>query len=153
MIWWSSGMVGCLECVNIVLGWNGAMNFSFSKWCNRDLIFLQIRWNDEIIILCNGDMVKSFNGESFSWGNIPSMMKWWKGEMVKKINSATNCLLIFNYFLGYQLCFRFLYFNPSFQWWPSWRLWVSSPVLSMVSNGLPPIISYRLSVLSDGEVV
>ena len=62
-------MVGWLECVNIVWGWNGAIIFLFTK-C----------WNVEISIWCNGGMVKFSNDESFLKDTFPSMAKWWNGD-------------------------------------------------------------------------
>ena len=61
MIWWSGGMVGWLECANMVSGWNGAMVFSFSKWGNGESIFFahMVKW----------------------WNNY--MVKWWYGEIVQ----------------------------------------------------------------------
>ena len=70
MMWWSGDMVGWLECVNMVWGWSGAMIF---------LCFL----NGEIVIWCNGDMVKLSNGELFFGGHViidGDMVKRWNGE-------------------------------------------------------------------------
>ena len=75
------------------------------------------------------------------------------GEMVKNINSTMNCMVRFNCCMGYQLGFSLLDFFPSLQLWSSWKVWGSSPVLSLVSDGLPYILYFHLYVLFDGEVV
>ena len=51
-------------------------------------------------------MVKVSNGESF-FNTFPSMEN---GEMVKKINNTMNYMVIFNFCVGYQLCFSLLDF-------------------------------------------
>ena len=108
---------------------------------------LHIWWNNEIIIGCNGDMVKLSNGEYFFRTHFH---QWRNGEMVKKINNTMNCMVRFNCCMGYQLCFSLLGFLQARQWWPYWQLWGSSTMLSMVSAGIPSILSCHLSVFSDG---
>ena len=77
-------MVGWLECVNMVLGWNGAMFFfQMVLWW---IYIFHIWWNGEIIIWFNGDMVKFSNGESGFLGHISI-----NGEMVKRWNAI--CVL------------------------------------------------------------
>ena len=138
MIWWSGDMVGWLECVNMVSGWNGTF-FSFSKW-----------WNGEIIIWCNGGTVKFSNDESI----LGTHFHWWQNdEMMKKLNSAMSCMVIFNCWISYQLRFSLLDFFLARQLWPYWQVWGNSLVLYLVSDGLSHILTCHLSVLSHGEVV
>ena len=95
-------------------------------------------------------MVKFSNNEWFFWTNF----HWWLTvEMVKKFNSKMNCMVRFNCCMGHQIGFSLLDFCPSRQWYPSRWVWGSSHVLSLLSDGLPPILSFHLSVFSDGEVV
>ena len=114
--------------------------FLFSKWCNG-----------KIIIWCNGDMVKLSNGESFFGTHFH---RWRNGEMANKINSTMSCMVRFNCCVDYQIGFILLDFCPSYQLWPSWRVWGISTVLYM---GVCWSTSYYVlspsTVFSDGEVV
>ena len=50
-------------------------------------------------------MVKFSNGDFLGGGGHSyidgEMIKWWNSEMVKKINSTINCMVVFNYCLNY----------------------------------------------------
>ena len=144
MIWRSGDMVGWLECVNMVSRWNGAMTFLFYKW-----------WNGETVKLFYSVMVIWWNcpTENMFWDTFPLMVKCWNGKMVNKTNIAMNCMVIFNYITGYQLGLSLLDFHPERQLSPYWRVWGSSPVLSMVSDGLSPIMFCHLSILSHEKLL
>ena len=70
--------------------------------------------------------------------------------MVQKFINTMNYTIIFKCCIGYQIYFSLIGFWPARQWWPSWRVWGSSLMLSLVSVGIPPFLPYHLSVLSDG---
>ena len=120
-----------------------------------------VKWCNDFFRFPNGEMVKPVYVVMVIWWNFPmvdifedtfpSIVKWWNGEMVKKINNKMNCMVIFNCCMDYQLCLSLLDLLPECQWWPYWQVWGSLPVLSLVSAGLPHILSCHLSVFSDGE--
>ena len=87
----------------------------------------------------------SFFGACFNWCQ--------NGEKVKKINSKTNCMVIFNCCMGYHLGFSTIYFLPARQSWSPWRIWGISTVLYMMSSVPPLILSCHLSVFSNREVM
>ena len=149
-------------------------NDEITKWWNHDMIkwwygsmigmcqySFGVKWCNDFFRFPNGEMLKPVYGVMVIWWNSPILNRffgthfhrWWNGEMANKINNTLNFMARFNCCMVYQLCFSLLDFRPERQWWPSWRVWGSSPILSLVSAGLPHIMSCHLSIFPDGEVV
>ena len=91
------------------------------------------------------------------WSTSSLMVIWCSTNMVKwrrnKFNGKMNYMVIFNFFLGYQLGISLFYFHPECQWWWYWQLWCISPVLYLYYAGIYSILSCHISVFSNVEVV
>ena len=77
---WYGRMIGMCQYCFGAKWFIGFFRFPNGVMVNQYL--LHIWWNGEIIIWCNGYMVKFSNGESFLWGDISI-----NGEMVKMLNA------------------------------------------------------------------
>ena len=104
------------------------------------------------MLKCSNDS-SSYFGSNFHWWWFGEIMFREYGEMVNKINSKMNFMVIFDWLLGYHIGFSILSFHSEWQFYWSWWLWGGSPVESMDYNGLPLIMSCRFYVLSNGELV